>query len=148
VSDFYFEHDESFGPKAVHVRSSLNPLGDMVREKTDEIGKRARALAEQEAARWKAQRDTTRGLLKNDFQREKLRYFRARAMAMSLDLYVKTLRFTMESGEEVFGTVTAMHGAGDLIEFGGTDRRFKLGNTGQYLDYPAFAFLRRALNGG
>lgn len=151
MSEYRFEWEEGWEEKAFHFRSSLNPLGDAVREATDEIGLRARQHAEVEAARWKDSAKTTKGLLKKSFRQEKLRYFRAKAMAYSLDLYVKTLRFTMERGEAEgnYGTVTSYHAAGDRIEFGGVDSKVELGKkTGQFLDYPAYAFLRRALNGG
>lgn len=148
MADVYVEWEDGWESKAFHFNSSLNPLGDAVREATDKIGQTARGHASAEAARWSQTRDTTRTLLKRNFHTEKLRYFRAKAMAYSLDIYVKTLRFTMERGGDMdFGRVGSYHAAGDRIEFGGTDPRIELGRTGQRLEYPAFGFLRRAMGG-
>lgn len=140
--------EPGFEAKAFHFNSSLNPLGDLVRQVTDEIGNRARNAALAEAARWEGQRDTTKGLLKSQFQNEKMRYFRAKAMAYSLKRYASTLRFTMEkSGDQNYGMVGSYHARGDRIEFGGSDNKMELGKTGVKLEYPAFGFLRRAVRG-
>lgn len=144
-----FEFEEGWEEKAFHWRSSLNPLGDLVRECTDEIGERARGHAEAERSRWQDHADSTKGLLKKNFKQEKLRFYRAKAMAYSLDVYVKTLRFSMvRDGAANYGVVETMHARGAEIEFGGTDPKLELGRTGEFLEYPAFGFLRRALGGG
>jgi hypothetical protein len=146
---FRFEWEEGWENKAFHFRSSLNPLGDAVREATDAIGARARAIAQQEAARWTDTRDTTKGTLKKNFRTEKLRFYRAKAMAYSLNAYVSTLKNIMvRDGDANYGAVVSYHARGAEIEFGGKDPKLELGKTGEYLEYPAFGFLRRALGGG
>lgn len=143
-----FEWEDGFEEKAFHWRSSLNPLGDLVRECTDEIGERTRQIARAEQTRWKGTADSTKGLLKKNFREEKLRFYRAKAMAYSLDIYVKTLRNSMvRDGAANYGIVETMHARGAEIEFGGTDPKLELGRTGKFLEYPAFGFLRRALGG-
>jgi len=142
------EWEPGWEEKAWHFRSSMNPLGDAVREATDSIHRSVKATAEAEAARWRDQRDTTKSLLKKSFRQEKLRYFRAKAMAYSLDIYVKTLKAVMvREGDQNYGMVASYHAAGDRIEFGGKDHHMKLGKTGEVLEYPAFGFLRRGVNG-
>ncbi len=144
-----FEFDDGWEEKAFHWRSSLNPLGDLVRECTDEIGQRTREIASAERERWKNQADSTKGLLKKNFKQEKLRFYRAKAMAYSLDIYVKTLRNSMvRDGDANYGIVETLHARGLEIEFGGRDPKLELGRTGEFLEYPAFGFLRRALGGG
>lgn len=148
MPEFHMEWEPDFEQTAWHFRSSMNPLGDVVRQTTDEIHRRVKAAAEAEAARWKDTRDTTKGLLKKSLKQEKLRFFRARGMAYSLDVYVKTLRAVMvKDGEQNYGMVASYHAAGDRIEFGGKDPTIRLSKTGEVLDYPAFGFLRRGVNG-
>lgn len=141
--------DEGFEAKAFHYRSSLNPLGDLVRTITDEIGHRAKRIVETETAVYEAERDSSKGLLKKEYKTQKMRYYRAKAMAYSLKIYGQTIRMTMEKdGDQNYGMVASYHARGDRIEFGGTDDKIELGKTGIKLDYPAFGFLRRAVNGG
>lgn len=140
------EWEPGFEEKAWHYRSSLNPLGDAVREATDEIHARVRGAVDAELGRWQSQADSTAGLAKKGHPSDRLRFFRSKAMAYSLRRYRDLLRPIMvHDGEENYGAVVAFHAAGDLIEYGGRDSRIQLGRTDEHLVYPAFGFLRRGL---
>lgn len=141
--------EPGFENKAWHYRSSLNPLGDAVRYHTDQIGRTARALALAESLRVKADYRSARGSLTHGgYRSNRLRFFYLRALSSSLDVYAKTIRFSMvHAGDQNYGMVSSRHMAGHKIEFGGSDPKYKLGDTGAILNYPAYGFLRRAVRG-
>lgn len=142
------EWEDGFEDEAWHYKSSLNPLGDTVRKATDEIYRRVRAGVESELARWETAAESTAQLgKKGGHQSDRLRFFRAKAMAYSLRKYKALLRPIMvHDGQENYGAVVSYHAAGAEIEFGGRDPKMQLGSTNEYLDYPAFAFLRKGLS--
>lgn len=140
--------EPDFEEQALHFRSSLNPLGDVVRETTNKIGARVKAIAEGEAQHAAAEAEATKVYQHSNLQDQKLRYFRAKAMSFSLKNYARMVRFYMvRAGDANYGMVAATHAAADKIEFGGKDHKIQLGKTGEYLEYPAFAFLRRGVSG-
>jgi hypothetical protein len=147
--NFRMVWEPGFENKAWHYRSSLNPLGDAVRQETDKIGRTARALAFAEALRADADYRAARGsLARGGFRSNKLRFFYCRALAHSLKRYAATIRFSMvHAGDQNYGMVSSRHMAGHKIEFGGSDPKYKLGDTGAILNYPAYGFLRRAVHG-
>lgn len=143
----HFEWEAGWEVKAFHFRSSLNPLGNAVREETDKIAARVKAAAQHELGRFSGTREDAKAISKKN-RSERLRYFRNKAMAYSLQKYVETVRPIMvQAGDENYGAVVAYHAAADRIEFGGKDDKIELGKTGERLDYPAFAFMRRGLAG-
>lgn len=149
MANVYIEWDEGFEEQAFHWRSSLNPLGNQVRQVTDEISKRVIGLARNEAGRFSGTADDVRGIIRKNDRQERLRYFRNKAMAYSLKKYVELVKPIMvHDGKENYGAVVAYHAAADKIEFGGKDEQIELGKTGERLTYPAFAFLRRGLGNG
>ena len=146
---FRFVWEPGWQEKAWHFRSSLNPLGNAVRAATDQIGYRVRAQAEAEASRATVAWRSAQGSLRGNFRQNKLRFFHARALSHSLRAYARSIRFIMVHGAaENYGAVVTYHKAGDRIEFGGNDPKYKLGDTGATLNYPAYGFLRRGLTGG
>lgn len=143
-----WEPDLTIREKAFHFRSSLNPLGDAVRDATDDLHRKVMAEVNQEIGRWEDQQNTTKTLLKSDFRNAKARFYRAKAMAYSLRAYRSTLKAIMvKDADENYGAVVSYHAAGDSIEFGGVDQRITegRGESAPNLMYPAFGFLRRAL---
>ncbi len=143
-----FLPDPMFERNVRKFKGTVNPVGNAVREATDEIGNRVKELASSEAGTWAGLAASSKGIKTYKDKGLRLIALRAKAMAYSLKAYARTVRFVMVAGaDEDYGAVVSYHAAGAEIEFGGNDPKLTLGDTGVHLSYPAFAFMRRGLGG-
>jgi hypothetical protein len=143
-----FQLDKGFEYNLAHTRGTLNPIGNVVRRKTDQIARKAKALAQVEA---KAATELEAHAAASKYRTSGRRpYAEMKGLAWALQTYADAIYPTMrgaDDGEDsTTGRVVAMYSGSEAIEFGGVDTNIELGNTGEYLDVQAHAILRRAVN--
>ena len=141
-----FVFDPMFDRNLRHTRGSLNPVGNVVRRRTDEIAAVARERARLLALNARVAQDTvsnrytTTGRQNED---------RARALAWALEAYAEDVQAIMlgepDGVATTEGRVVAYYSGSAAIEFGGRDPNVELGNTGEYLRHTPHAILRSAL---
>lgn len=146
-----FEFDPDFDDNIMRAshksKSSLRPLFDTVRSVTDQIYFDARSRLESEANRAEAEVQAAKpSRFKPD---GKIAFDYAKAKSFALKSAASTIGPTMNyDGEEIFGRVTINRKNSASVEFGGLDPTAEIGKgTGQYVEHPPYAFLRRAMDG-
>lgn len=125
--------------------SSLRPLFDQVRSVTDAIARDAKGSLQKEASVAEAEVQRSRG----DYSRSGRKAFlRAKAKASALKTASNSTFPTMGyDGTEIFGRVTINRTDSQAIEYGGIDSKAEIGRgTGEYVEHPPYAPLRRALD--
>lgn len=132
--------------------SSLRPLYDKVRSVTDDIAKTAKRLiggeynrAEAEA---KAIKNTEWDSNYGGHGRKGWLAAKARAFALrsAISATVPTMGY---DGREIYGRVEINRRGSSSLEFGGPDPVAEMGKgSGEFVDHPPYAFLRRAMAGG
>lgn len=145
--EFDPEFDDNIKRASHKSNSSLRPLFDQVRSVTDEIYFSARDRLQAEAGR--AESEKAAAAEKRFSATGKPVYLAAKAKEFALRSAANSLAPTMEfDGEEILGRVAIYRRGSDSIEFGGTDPVAEMGKgTGEYLEHPPYAFLRRAMDG-
>ena len=139
------DFDENVKRASNKTGSSLRQLFDQVRKITDEIAKSAKASIMLEARVAANETLTAKGDYSRSgrqlFLRGKAKEFALRSAANST---VPTMGF---DGHEIFGRVIINRTDSASLEFGGIDSKAEIGKgTGQFVDHPAYSFLRRALD--
>lgn len=125
--------------------SSLRPIFDKVRKITDDIAKVAKDSIEQEYRVVEASVLNARG----DYSRSGRRSFLAsKAIAFALRSAANSTVPIMDyDGKEIYGSVIINRTGSNSIEFGGIDPKAEIGKgTGEFVQHPPYAFLRRALD--
>lgn len=149
----FFVLDDDFAENLAHTRGTLNPVGDVVRRRTDIIRNRARRAALKEAAAARANQRQA-GAKDERYGKTGGRtiYAAAKAEAWSLEAYAESIYGEMrgvEHGEDsTTGRVVAAYPGAEAIEFGGYDPAVVQGNTDTHVIHPPRAILRRAVDGG
>lgn len=142
-----FEFDPDFDKNVYHAsnktRSSLAPLYNLVRKQTDEIAKRAKSILQLEAALAEQEAHSNRN---KRFGNEREGFLVQKARAFALTSAYNSLSATMGTDIEIYGRVAINRKGSGTLEFGGADLVAEIGKgTGNYLQHPAYAFLRRAM---
>jgi hypothetical protein len=133
------------------TNSSLHNLYDEVRSVTDKIARKAKGLIEAEL---KVAEADARGIKNSEWNsdyggRGRKGWLAAKAKVFALKSAGATTFPTMGyDGREIYGRVEIRRQGSSSLEFGGTDPVAELGRgTGEYLNHPVYAFLRRAMGG-
>lgn len=150
--DFDKDFEDNIYRASNKTNSSLHPLYDQVRQVTDDIAKRARRLiggeynrAETEA---KAIKNTEWDSHYGGHGRKG--WLAAKARAFALRTAISATNPTMGyDGQEIYGRVEINRRGSYTLEFGGPDPVAEMGKgSGEFLEHPPYAFLRRAMFGG
>lgn len=144
--EFYPTFDDDIKSASNKSKSSLRPLFDQVREVTDQIYFKARDLMESEAGRAESEVQAAKP---DRFKTTgKIAFNTAKARAAALKTAANSVKPTMDYDGEIFGRVAIFRKQSASIEFGGIDPVAEIGKgTGQYVEHPPYAFLRRAMDG-
>lgn len=147
VMDRRFEENLLRASNKTH--SSLHSVYDKVRSVTDDIAKRAKnsiteahQLAEQEVdairgSRWSSNYG---GVGRKGWLQAKARAFAFKSAASSV---FPTMGY---NGHEIYGRVVINRRGSASLEYGGVDPVAEIGKgTGEFLEHPAYGFLRRAM---
>lgn len=142
-----FHFDPDFDNNVYHAsnktKSSLAPLFNLVRKKTDEIAKNAKTIIELEAALAEQQAHANRN---KRFGNEKNTFLEQKAKAFALKSALNSLSASMGTDIEIYGRVAINRKGSGTLEFGGPDIVAEIGKgTGNYLVHPAYHFLQRAM---
>lgn len=143
--EFYPEFDDDIRSASNKSRSSLRPLFDEVRSTTDQIYFHAKDMIDSEAGRAEAEvaatsTDRFKPLGKQPWQI-------AKAKASALKTAANSVKPVMGYDGEIFGRVAIFRKQSASLEFGGIDSTAEIGKgTGEYVDHPPYAFLRRAMD--
>jgi hypothetical protein len=145
-----FEFDPEFDDNLYRASnksgSSLKPLYDQVRRHTDEVYVKARESIAREAGRTEAKVQTAKGNRFSKSGKHNFNYYKASASAL------KSAKNSIHpvmgfDGKEIYGRVAIFRKNSDSLEYGGVDPTAEIGKgTGVYVEHPAYAFLRRALD--
>jgi hypothetical protein len=143
-----FQLDPKWSENLAHTRGSLNPIGNVVRTKTDQIARRAKTLAQAEA---RAATELEAHAASHKYNRSgRQPYLEMKGLAWALKTYADaiypTMRGAHEGEDSTTGRVTAYYSGSEAIEFGGVDPNIELGDTGEHLQVQAHAVLRRAVS--
>lgn len=143
-----FEFDPDFDDNVYHAsnksRSSLAPLFNIVRKKTDEIAKAAKDAIGREW--YNAESEATGNRNKRFDKNHNSSFLAAKAKAFALLSAYNTIAPTMGVDNEIFGRVTINRRGSTTLEFGGPDPTAEIGRgTGNYVVHPAYSFLRNAM---
>lgn len=143
--EFYPEFDDDIKSASNKSRSSLRPLFDTVRSVTDQIYFHAKDLIDGEYGRAEADvAATTDNRFKPD---GKIAWQTAKARAAALKTAANSVKPSMDYDGEIFGRVAIFRKQSASLEFGGIDPVAEIGKgTGQYVEHPPYAFLRRAMD--
>lgn len=144
--EFYPTFDDDIKSASSKSKSSLRPLFDQVREVTDQIYFKAHDLIESEAGRAEAEVQAAKP---DRFKPSgKIEFQTAKARAAALKTAANSVKPIMDYDGEIFGRVAIFRRQSASIEFGGIDPVAEIGKgTGQYVEHPPYAFLRRAMDG-
>lgn len=124
--------------------SSLRGLYDQVRAKTDDIAKAAKDSIGREQGVAEGLAGTLRAQAAHGDNNDAYRIARARAFSLrsAWNSTVPTMGF---DGTEIYGRVIINRKGSVSLEFGGADPVAEIGfGTGNYINHPPYAFLRRA----
>lgn len=144
--EFYPTFDDDIKSASNKSNSSLRPLFDTVREVTDQIYFRARDDMNAEAGRAEEAVAVTKPLRFSNTG--KLAFQTAKARAFALKSAANSVKPVMDYDGEIFGRVAIFRKDSYAVEFGGLDSVAEIGKgTGQYVEHPPYAFLRRAMDG-
>lgn len=145
--DFDPEFDANIHKASNKTGSSLRPLFDAVRQVTDEIYMDARESIAREAGRAQGEVESIRS---GRFSRSgRGKFAAAKAKAFALKSAKNSVFPSMEfDGREIYGRVAIYRKDSASLEFGGIDSVAEIGRgTGEYVQHPAYSFLRRAMDG-
>lgn len=146
-SKFVFDpmFDENLYKASYKSKSSLRPVFDAVRETTDKIYFAAADILDREAGIAEGEAQALRDGRFKPTGKYTFNYAKARAAALRLAR--NSLFPTMEyDGKEIHGRVTINRRGGHSVEFGGPDPVAEVGKgTGEYVNHPAYAPLRRGM---
>lgn len=146
-----FVLDKSFGRHLNHPtqKTSLRPLGDTLRQVSDDVAESAKGMILQQylAAQAKTQAIKSGQLDAND-SRPGQGYLRAKAEEFALKSALdSTIAYMTGDGTSMVGRVTINRTGATSLEFGGEDSGVVLGQgSKERPNHPAYAFLRRALD--
>lgn len=145
-----FEFDPTFDENVYRASnkqgSSLRPLYDQVRRVTDSIAKDAKGAALGEWIRAESEAQALRDQRTHGDRQDDWLYAKARSFAIRsvFNTIVPTMGF---DGTEIYGRVEINRRGSSAVEFGGPDVVAEVGKgTGQYVQHPPYAFLRRAMD--
>lgn len=128
---------------------SMAGVGLAIRKAADAVRDAARESANADAAEARSLRDALKGTRRPE---ERQRYLQAKAEAYALTNHAKMINAfeTGGRGAEVVGHVVGDYSASAAIEFGGIDRKVRLGfdEDAQPLMLRSYGHLRRALHRG
>lgn len=143
--EFYPTFDEDIKSASYKSRSSLRPLFDKVREVTDQIYFHAKDMMDSEAGRAEADVAVTKPIRFTGAG--SIAFKTAKARSFALKSAANSVKPTMDYDGEIFGRVAIFRKNSYAVEFGGTDSVAEIGKgTGQYVEHPPYAFLRRAMD--
>lgn len=151
-----FEIDRRFDDNVYRAsnksNSSLHPLYDQVRSTTDEIAKRAKRLIGGEYNRAEAE---AKSIKNSEWESNygghgRKGWLAAKAKAFALRTAASSTAPTMGyDGTEIYGRVEINRKGSSSLEFGGTDPVAEMGKgSGEFVEHPPYAFLRRAMQSG
>lgn len=140
------EFDENVRKASSKSKSSLRGIFNLVRAVTDEVYIHARESIAREAGRAEGEAQSVRAKRFSRTGRANFAYYKAKANALRTAR--NTIAPTMEfDGKEIFGRVMIYRKSSAVIEFGGLDPVAEIGRgTGEYVEHPPYAFLRKALD--
>lgn len=143
-----FEFDDDFDTNLYHAsnksRSSLAPLFNIVRSKTDEISKAAKEAMQREWYFAEAAAQKSRGTRFD--KNHNSSFLEAKARAFALKSGFQSIAPTMGVDSQIYGRVTINRTGSTALEYGGIDVKAEIGRgTGNYVVHPAYAFLRNAM---
>lgn len=145
-----FRFDKSFDRhlRFPNERTSLKPVGDKVREVSDDIRDAALRLINAEYAR---ARSVTLAIREGSYDANAGRpgqgYLTAEAKEFALKSAADTtVAYMTGDTSGLKGRVAINRTGSATLEYGGEDPAARLGNTGQRVTHPAYAFLRRAMD--
>lgn len=144
--EFYEDFDENVYKASNKSGSSLKPLYDKVRKVTDEIYVEAEGSIAREAGRTQAILESIRSSRFSRHGSKNFAYFKAVHFALrsARDSIAPSMGF---DGKEIFGRVAIYRKDSQSLEFGGIDSVAEIGKgTGEYVEHPSYAFLRRAMD--
>lgn len=141
--EFYPTFDDDIRNASNKSRSSLRPLFDKVRSVTDEIYFHAKDMIDSEAGRAEAAVEAVKPI--RFTEAGKIAFQTNKARAAALKTAANSVKPTMGSDGEIFGRVAIFRRSSVSLEFGGIDPVAEIGKgTGEYVEHPPYAFLRRA----
>lgn len=147
--DFDKDFDDNVYRASNKTNSSLKPLYNQVRDKTDEIAKKAKGSIEKESANAESDVDSIKNSKweSNFGGKGRHGWLHAKAKAFALKSAAKSLAPTMGyDGKEIYGRVSMNRRGSNTVEFGGPDPVAEIGRgTGEYVEHPPYAFLRNAM---
>lgn len=144
--EFYPTFDDDVMSASYKSNSSLRPLFDQVRDVTDNIYFRAKAAMETEAGNAEAAVDVAKPIRFSNAG--KIAFQTAKARAFALRSAANSVKPIMDYDGEIFGRVAIFRKQSAALEFGGIDPVAEIGKgTGEYVEHPPYAFLRRAMDG-
>lgn len=133
------------------TRSSLRPLYDEVRDKTDAIAARAKASVTKEAGHAEVDADFIKHSKwsSNYGGYGRRGWLHAKARAFALKSAAQSVAPVMGyDGKEIYGRVTINRRGSYSLEFGGPDPVAEIGKgTGEFVEHPPYSFLRNAMRG-
>lgn len=133
------------------TNSSLHPLYDHVRQVTDNIAKLTKRAIGGEYNRAEAEAKSIKNTKWDSHYGGHGRkgWLAAKAKAFALrTAYSATFPTMGYDGKEIYGRVVINRRGSSSLEYGGTDPVAELGKgTGEYLEHPPYAFLRRSMGG-
>ncbi len=140
------QFDENVYRASNKTGSSLKPLFDTVRKKTDEIAARAKRRIESE---WYNTEASTSSIDNKKYGESKNRFLYLKAKSFALKSAANSTVPTMGfDGKEIYGRISINRRHSVSLEFGGIDPVGEVGKgTGEYVSHPAYAFLRNSMRG-
>lgn len=145
-----FEFDPQFRDNVYRASnktgSSLRPLYDLVRKITDDISRKAKARIQVE---WYNAEAVAQNVETKTHGEGRNQFLQAKALSFSLRSALGATWPTMGfDGKEIYGRVSINRRGSSSLEYGGTDPVAEIGKgTGNYVQHPAYAFLRNSMRG-
>lgn len=147
-----FKFDKDFDDNVYRAsnksNSSLRPLYDQVREKTDSIASIAQASIRDAAGAAETEVDSIKHSKWESNYGGKGRHgwLYAKAKSFALKSAASSVAPTMGyDGREIYGRVLINRRGSVSLEFGGPDPVAEIGRgTGEYVEHPPYSFLRNA----
>lgn len=140
------DFDENVYKASSKSNSSLRPLYDTVRRVTDEIYFSARDSISQEAGVAEGNLNAIKNERFKPGAGDLYNFYKAKAFAL-MSARNSTYPSMGYDGKEIFGRVAIGRKYSYSLEYGGLDFTAEIGkDTGQYVNHPAYAFLRRAMD--
>ncbi|MET0463748.1 MAG: hypothetical protein ABW007_11365 [Chitinophagaceae bacterium] len=147
--NFDKDFDDNVYRASNKTNSSLKPLYNQVRSKTDEIAEIAKTSIKREAGSAESDVDSIKNSKWESNYGGKGRHgwLAAKAKAFALKSAAQSVAPSMGyDGREIYGRVSINRRGSDTLEFGGPDPVAELGKgSGEYLVHPPYSFLRNAM---